>query len=680
MIGPCPADYGNTHQPDQACAYWVPTALITKAHHYRGLDAIQAYAVRNAQRAPMSAVQMLAAANLQTEGIVAILHSHATPGFFGKGLQEYLTVHASILYSYLLQDDAPLSPDMNQLLMQTSRYGRDNLLEQHGTMVYMQSHHAVWLRSLGPDKFLNRWRQHAEAQASALLSPIHLLSGVTQDYYAVILIGADYAPVPVFMSYQNTGVCHIVHAPPGTNDTTTGMPIQNAYLPMEFHCFMRHVRMLWSADIKCTDFRDLLPPYSRKRTAEHETPTKPSSARRIIANTVLALDALQPYVEPRGMERKPSTPTYFHSSEEHAESRLVLQETKLQAGVGGSLYTFSPRLDVWVVDSMRTFHISLGASVSDLLGMIAERSPPPAETPRLLLRIGEFEYQAPNACSLWSAGCGRGPPYVVPVALYVPEDPLSVLAQDEVSGSTTITSAMPLTHLCCSLAFVFNAHGLRGSKSLLEADVLVRAAHLHEQGGAPADHGMKMRHQCSMVLNMGAGSAVIYPDLFAIVIIGALRTDRISLVIMEGKHHQRSWFEANGLPGRLIGIHELKTVIHTLQLKVISSKSLQLTSSDEVGTQPPGDQQFAAPPGTAELRKHLSHSAEPCPLSPVDSQSDTSPHPGRDHNDLKVSTGAPIATVTTAQDERQYAYEFAARAIEVAALSAEREYSQGDGR
>ena len=616
-----------------------------KAHEHGGLTSIQGYAVRKAQRAVMSAGQMLAAADMQAEGIVAILHSHVTPCFFGKGFQEYLTVHASIHYRYLLPGDAPRSPDMTGLRAQTLGFGHNDLFQQHENMVYLQTHHTSWLRSLGPDKFLNHWRQRAEAQASSLLSPIHLLSGLTPDYYAVILIGTDYAPVPVFMSYRTDSVCHIVHAPPGTNDTATGMPLQDVYLPLEFHCFMRHVRMLRPANTERTDYRDLLPQpvgHRLKRTAEHEPSTNPPPSRRLASSAVLALAALQPHIEPQTMGRGPSTPIHFTRSEVPAKARsevpakapLVLEEIRLQDGIGGSLCTFSPGLDVWFGNSLHTFNISLKSSVSDLLKVIAERFPPPAALSRLVLRVREFEYHALNTCSLWSTGCGRGSPLVVPVALYLHEDPLGILAQDEVSGPTTVTSEVPptvasapsLTHLCCPLAFVFNAHGLCSSESLLEAGVQVRAAQLHELGGASAGHGMKMRHQCSMVLNMGAGSAVIYPDLYAIVIIGALRTDRISLVIMEGKHHQRSWFEANGLPGRLIGIRELKTVVHTLQLKVISSKSLQLTPSDDVGTQPPGDHQFTVPTGTAELRAHLSYSAEPRLPSPVDSPSDASLH------------------------------------------------------
>jgi hypothetical protein len=91
-------------------------------------------------------------------------------------------------------------------------------------------------------------------------------------------------------------------------------------------------------------------------------------------------------------------------------------------------------------------------------------------------------------------------------------------------------------HLCCPLAFIFNASELVSSESYLDADVLARAAHLHDQGGAAAGHGMKLRHQCIMALTMGAANAIIYPEISSIVIIGALRPGRISLTIMEGKH------------------------------------------------------------------------------------------------------------------------------------------------
>ena len=201
---------------------------------------------------------MIASANLQTEGVVAILRSHATYDFFGKGFQEYLTVHASTRYGYLLSGDAPLSPDIATLRKHTGGRG-DSLLVQHGYMLYMTDKYENWLFALGPDKFLKHWRRRSVAQAKASLNPLHLLSGVSSDYYAVILVGIGYASVPVFMSCSATGVCHVVHAPPGTNDTTTGMPLQDVYLPMEFHCFIRHVRMLRIADTEDTDFRTLLP-------------------------------------------------------------------------------------------------------------------------------------------------------------------------------------------------------------------------------------------------------------------------------------------------------------------------------------------------------------------------------------------------------------------------------------
>ena len=50
------------------------------------------------------------------------------------------------------------------------------------------------------DKFLKHWRQRAVAQAEAFMNPLHLLSGVSGDYYDVVLVGSGYASVPVFMS------------------------------------------------------------------------------------------------------------------------------------------------------------------------------------------------------------------------------------------------------------------------------------------------------------------------------------------------------------------------------------------------------------------------------------------------------------------------------------------------
>ena len=73
-----------------------------------------------------------------------------------------------------------------------------------------------------------------------------------------------------------------------------------------------------------------------------------------------------------------------------------------------------------------------------------------------------------------------------------------------------------------------------------------------QEAGAPLGRGMLLEQQCAMALNMALASAVIYPDHSAIVIIGSVRTGHISLTIMEGRYHQRSWFEANGTADRLL--------------------------------------------------------------------------------------------------------------------------------
>ena len=70
---------------------------------------------------------------------------------------------------------------------------------------------------------------------------------------------------------------------------------------------------------------------------------------------------------------------------------------------------------------------------------------------------------------------------------------------------------------------------------------------------------------------------------------------------------------------------ELQTVIERLHLTVISTKSLLLSSLDEVGTPPPEGQQFEALSGTDELRQHFSCTDEPCLPQPVEDWSDYSP-------------------------------------------------------
>ena len=49
-------------------------------------------------------------ANAQTSGLVAIIASHSTYSFRGKGWQEYFTMHICGSYVSLYEDDAPLAP------------------------------------------------------------------------------------------------------------------------------------------------------------------------------------------------------------------------------------------------------------------------------------------------------------------------------------------------------------------------------------------------------------------------------------------------------------------------------------------------------------------------------------------------------------------------------------------
>ena len=124
------------------------------------------------------------------------------------------------------------------------------------------------------DKFLNRWRQLAEEQAVLGLNPLHLLSGATSDYYAVLLVCNGLASIPVFMSLTASGVSHIVHAVPGDADITDGMMLHDAYLPLEGHCFKRHVRMLRTT-LDDFDYRQLLPlPPDWSMYSVHEGPSR----------------------------------------------------------------------------------------------------------------------------------------------------------------------------------------------------------------------------------------------------------------------------------------------------------------------------------------------------------------------------------------------------------------------
>ena len=472
------------------------------------------------------------------------------------------------------------------------------------------------------------------------------------------LRGSDYASIPVFMSCSVDGLCRIVHAPPSANDTETGMPLQDVYLPMEAYCFMQHVRMLRIADHEYIDFCTLLPRptdwsqytlsagpattctytvdlengparggnrdggrsssigrhyggedhgfaarhptsapghnvgwstrllhgdvsargagttdsrhdySSRKRTAGRETsPLRPDHrevdnqgkhrapcgpgrysiprsqqeaadhhlSRRMANNTERALDFSRSHTDLRPMGRQQPAITYAHTSGAHAgassardgpeildfpRSHTDVRPMGRQQPVNTYAHTSGahaeassardgPKISVRIGDGLHTFNVSLLDPVSALLEMIAERFPPDAATPRLMIQIADFVYHAQSSgCTLFEAGCG--PPGVVPTAFCRPDEPLGVIAQDEISGSSIISSTSPSMHLCCPLAFIFNASELVSSESYLDADVLARAAHLHDQGGAAAGHGMKLRHQCIMALTMGSATVLSF--------------------------------------------------------------------------------------------------------------------------------------------------------------------------
>ena len=106
---------------------------------------------------------------------------------------------------------------------------------------------------------------------------------------------------------------------------------------------------------------------------------------------------------------------------------------------------------------------------------------------------------------------------------------------DQVSGDNSRSAGSPELHLCCSSALLFNTLELPDRRSLTEPTIIAEAMRLHlQEAGALRGQGMVMKQQCAMALNMALASAVIYPDHSAIVIIGSMRTDLISLTIMEG--------------------------------------------------------------------------------------------------------------------------------------------------
>ena len=159
---------------------------------------------------------------------------------------------------------------------------------------------------------------------------------------------------------------------------------------------------------------------------------------------------------------------------------------------------------------------------------------------------------------------------------------------DEVSGDDVSGADSSELHLCCTRALLFNTLELPNRSSFSEPAIIAEAMRIHwQEAGAPLGRGMLLEQQCAIALNMALASAVIYPDHSTIVIIGSVRTDRISLTIIEGRYYQRSWIEANGTAGRLLTRRELHMVIARLQLEVLSPTSLSELQLDEVGTSPP---------------------------------------------------------------------------------------------
>ena len=155
--------------------------------------------------------------------------------------------------------------------------------------------------------------------------------------------------------------------------------------------------------------------------------------------------------------------------------------------------------------------------------------------------------------------------------------------RDPVSGPTPTTEGDH--NLCCSLAMTYNLMRLNSSASLADDATLGLARRIHaDEANAPADKGMNLIEQSTMALNMGVASAIVYPDLNAIVILGVRRPNLISLAVMEGKYHQRSWFEARNLEGRMMGSVELDELIAHFQWAVVPRTLCSLPLYDRVGT------------------------------------------------------------------------------------------------
>jgi hypothetical protein len=269
-----PAGYGTSlppHHERGAQKYWASSALTKLCKRAGGLPEIVETALALAQESNLATEKTVDVANAQTAGLVPIIASHSTYSFRGKGWQEYLTMHTCGSYVALYEDDAPLAPSCTTLIEQISTcMDQPKIIELSDGTICLSEFNASDLRLLG-DKFLNRWRQLAEEQAKLGLNPLHLLSGITRDYYAVLLVCAGLASIPVSMSLTASGVSHIVHTVPGDADITDGMMLHDAYLPLEGHYFKRHVQMLRDTTLIDFNYRQSLP-FLRRLTLRYPQP------------------------------------------------------------------------------------------------------------------------------------------------------------------------------------------------------------------------------------------------------------------------------------------------------------------------------------------------------------------------------------------------------------------------
>ena len=258
--------YGTTYAPEHESGdrrYWGQSNLIRREAYPGQLEDVRQATVLRETTKVSNTDRAVTVANAQTEGLVSVLIAHTTADFGGGGDSEYMMVHLNRHYQYVLEDDAPLVPSapLHQPTEdpQFDHYlwrGEDFVLVER--LLYLSDCAGATVKANSPDKFLIRWRNRAEAQADMQLNVIDVLSGLSSDYYAVVLVGLGYASVPAFLSYSDSGVCHLVHALP--YPTCDGeRNLHDLYLPLESLCFRRHIRMLRTTDQISVDHREMLP-------------------------------------------------------------------------------------------------------------------------------------------------------------------------------------------------------------------------------------------------------------------------------------------------------------------------------------------------------------------------------------------------------------------------------------